>query len=96
MNSHLDTREIANTAIGVYAGSRAAQGDWYPLVIVLLLSGGLSLGGMIFIGAALLLGYAIWRICRTIGNLTTPPPASDYSANRDPRPPLARLIAGPL
>jgi hypothetical protein len=33
----LDGSQIANTAIGVYAGAQAAQGNWLPLVVFVLI-----------------------------------------------------------
>jgi hypothetical protein len=74
----LDGSQIANTAIGAYAGVRAAQGNWGPLVVVLLFSGGLGalFSGLMWlaviaalIGVALTAGWLIYCLFVGLGQL---------------------------
>jgi hypothetical protein len=64
----LDGSQIANTAIGAYAGVRAAQGNWGPLVVVLLFSGGFSalFSGLMWLAViAVLIGVAVTAVWLT-------------------------------
>jgi hypothetical protein len=58
-----DGQQIANTAVGVYAGTRAAQGDWGPLVWALLVTGGLSLTGLIWLAIIVaIIAIPVWLV----------------------------------
>jgi hypothetical protein len=78
----LDSSQVANTALGVYAGARAAQGDWTPLIAFALIGGGFStITGLIvpvliiavaigaLVGGCYILFYSVVTLARLLAAL---------------------------